>query len=429
MDVIDIDDEVIDAEILSAMSVTQDHFNAALKLVNPSVLRSTVVEVPNVSWEDIGGLEDVKKQLIEMVQWPFEHPEIFLKYGQKPSRGVLFFGPPGCGKTLMAKAIASESAANFISIKGPELLTMWFGESEANVREVFDKARTAAPCILFFDELDSIAKARGGSLGDAGGAGDRVMNQLLTEMDGVQAQKLVFFVGATNRPEILDAALMRPGRLDSLIYIGLPDFDARISIFKACLRKSPVDPSVDYEQLADRTEGFSGADLSGICKAAAKIAIRGCIDQERKAWEKREAKKKECEEKKIDYVSDEEKDDDLNPFITKQMLLNALSQARRSVTKADLERYMKYKRDMERRLGMDEGQAEIHGAERVVGLDPEVRGSSGNSSGNRSGGNSSSSSSTSSSSTTTSTSTSSSSSSAPRNFANEEDDEDDIYGE
>jgi transitional endoplasmic reticulum ATPase len=232
MDVIDIEDDVIDAEILSNMAVRQEHFTAALKLVNPSVLRSTVVEVPNVKWTDIGGLEDVKRQLIEMVQWPFEHPEIFLKYGQKPSRGVLFFGPPGCGKTLLAKAVASESSANFISVKGPELLTMWFGESEANVREVFDKARTAAPCILFFDELDSIAKARGGSLGDAGGAGDRVMNQLLTEMDGVTAQKLVFFLGATNRPDIIDPALMRPGRLDSLIYIGLPDFEARISVIK-----------------------------------------------------------------------------------------------------------------------------------------------------------------------------------------------------
>jgi transitional endoplasmic reticulum ATPase len=149
----------------------------------------------------------------------------------------------------MAKAIATESVANFISVKGPELLTMWFGESEANVREVFDKARSAAPCVLFFDELDSIAKARGGSLGDAGGAGDRVMNQLLTEMDGVTAQKMVFFIGATNRPDILDAALMRPGRLDSLIYIGLPDYEARVQVFKACLRKSPVDPDVDYDVL------------------------------------------------------------------------------------------------------------------------------------------------------------------------------------
>lgn len=368
MDIIDIEDDSIDAEILASMAVTQDHFNQAMKSANPSVLRSTTVAVPNVKWEDIGGLEDVKKQLIEMVQWPFEHPEIFLKYGQKPSRGVLFFGPPGCGKTLMAKAIATESVANFISIKGPELLTMWFGESEANVREVFDKARAAAPCILFFDELDSIAKARGGSLGDAGGAGDRVMNQLLTEMDGVTAQKLVFFIGATNRPDILDPAMMRPGRLDSLIYIGLPDFDARVAVFKACMRKTPVDPDVDWEFFADRTEGFSGADISGVCKAAARNAIRGCIAEERKKFEAREAKKKECEEKGEEYHSDDEAAPEQIPYITKNMLLSALSFARRSVTKADLEKYMKYKRDMERKLGMDD----VSGAP-VVGLNPEGR--------------------------------------------------------
>jgi len=371
MDIIDIEEEVIDAEILSAMAVSQEHFTQALKLVNPSVLRSTVVQVPNVKWADIGGLEDVKKQLIEMVQWPFEHPEIFLKYGQKPSRGVLFFGPPGCGKTMLAKAIASESVANFISVKGPELLTMWFGESEANVREVFDKARTAAPCILFFDELDSIAKARGGSVGDAGGAGDRVMNQLLTEMDGVTAQKLVFFIGATNRPDILDPAMMRPGRLDSLIYIGLPDFEARISIFKACLRKSPVDPEVDYEYLADRTEGFSGADIAGICKSAAKNAIRGCIAEERKLWEAKEKKKAEAVAAGKEYESDDDEKEaaDKIPYITKKMLLDSMQFARRSVSKADLEKYMKYKRDMERRLGMEEGGGDVT----IVGLDSERR--------------------------------------------------------
>jgi len=328
-----------------------------MKTVNPNILRSTTVQVPNVKWEDIGGLEAVKKQLIEMVQWPFEHPEIFMKYGQKPSRGVLFFGPPGCGKTLLAKAVASESVANFISVKGPELLTMWFGESEANVRDVFDKARAAAPCILFFDELDSIAKARGGSSGDAGGAGDRVMNQLLTEMDGVTAQKMVFFIGATNRPDILDPAMLRPGRLDSLIYIGLPDFEARISIFKACLRKSPVDPGVDYEYFADRTEGFSGADISGICKAAAKSAIRLCIDAERKIWEKKEAKRKAAEAEGKDYDSDADEElkdvKDLVPYLTKEMLKDALDNTAPSVTKDQLDRYMKYKRDMERKLGMD----------------------------------------------------------------------------
>ena len=374
MEVIDIEDETIDAEILAAMAVTQDHFNAAMKLCNPSVLRSTVVQVPTVKWKDIGGLEDVKKQLVEMIQWPLEHPEVFLKYGQKPSRGVLFFGPPGCGKTLLAKAVASESTANFISVKGPELLTMWFGESERNVREVFDKARSAAPCILFFDELDSIAKARGQGASDAGGAGDRVMNQLLTEMDGVSEQKLVFFIGATNRPDIIDPALMRPGRLDSLIYIGLPDFEARMSVFKASLRKSPLAPDVDFDWLADRTEGFSGADIAGVCKAAAKTAIRRAIEAERKKFLEREEKQKAAEAQGLVYEEEPEETEDALPFITKEMLASALAGAKRSVSKVDLERYMKYKRDMERRLGMDEGQkAETA----VVGLDKEVRGAHG----------------------------------------------------
>merc|ERR1712134_138534 len=183
MDLIDLDEETIDAEILDSMAVTQDHFPSAMGQCNPSSLRETVVEVPNVKWDSIGGLEDTKRNLQEMILYPIEHPEKFEKFGMHPSRGVLFYGPPGCGKTLMAKAVATECSANFVSIKGPELLTMWFGESEANVREVFDKARSAAPCVLFFDELDSIGTARGS--GGAGGAGDRVMNQLLTEIDGV----------------------------------------------------------------------------------------------------------------------------------------------------------------------------------------------------------------------------------------------------
>merc|ERR1712023_209252 len=219
-----------DAEILDSMSVTNDHFKFALGVSNPSSLRETVVEVPNTSWDDIGGLEDVKNELRELVQYPIEHPEKFEKFGMNPSRGVLFYGPPGCGKTLLAKAVANECQSNFISVKGPELLTMYFGESEANVRDTFAKARAAAPCVLFFDELDSIAQQRGNSQGDAGGAGDRVMNQLLTEMDGVGAKKNVFIIGATNRPDIIDPALMRPGRLDQLIYIPMPDLESRLSI-------------------------------------------------------------------------------------------------------------------------------------------------------------------------------------------------------
>lgn len=210
-------------------------------------------------------MEGVKNELRELIQYPIEHPEKFEKFGMKPSKGVLFYGPPGCGKTLLAKAVANECAANFISIKGPELLTMWFGESEANVRDIFDKARGAAPCVLFFDELDSVGMARGGRVGDAGGAGDRVLNQLLTEMDGAGVKKDLFFIGATNRPDILDEALVRPGRLDQLIYIPLPDFGARKSIFKAVLRKSPLAKNISLDFLAQQTKDFTGADITELC--------------------------------------------------------------------------------------------------------------------------------------------------------------------
>merc|ERR1711998_363752 len=273
----------------NAMAVTQDHFKHALTQANPSSLRETVVEVPNITWDDIGGLVDVKRELRELVQYPVEHPEKFEKFGMSPSKGVLFYGPPGCGKTLLAKAIANECQANFISIKGPELLTMWFGESESNVRDVFDKARSASPCVLFFDELDSIARSRGSSSGDGGGAGDRVINQILTEMDGVGAKKSVFIIGATNRPDIIDSAVMRPGRLDQLIYIPLPDQPSRMSILKANLRKSPVAKDVDIDFLANNTQGFSGADLTEICQRAVKFAIREAIEKDIERQKAREA--------------------------------------------------------------------------------------------------------------------------------------------
>jgi len=206
-----------------------------------------------------------------------------------PSKGVLFYGPPGCGKTLLAKAIANECGANFISIKGPELLTQWFGESEANVRELFDKARAASPCILMFDEMDSIAKTRGTGGAGSSEAGDRVINQILTEIDGVGARKNVFVIGATNRPDILDPAVIRPGRLDQLIYIPLPDLKSRLAIFQAALRKAPLDPKIDLMVLARSTHGFSGADITEVCQTATKLAVREAIlAEERKQQEEDE---------------------------------------------------------------------------------------------------------------------------------------------
>ena len=277
MDIIDIEDDKIDAAILDSMAVTDAHFKHAEGVTNPSSLRETVVEVPNVSWDDIGGLEDTKRSLQEMILYPLEHPDMFLKFGMNPSKGVLFYGPPGCGKTLLAKAIATECSSNFISIKGPELLTMWFGESEANVREIFDKARQSAPCVLFFDELDSIGVSRGRGGGGGSEASDRVINQLLTEMDGIGVKKNVFIVGATNRPDILDEALLRPGRLDQLVYIPLPDEKSRLSIIKAILRKSPIDKGIPMEFLAEKTKGFSGADLKELCNQTCKAAIKEVI--------------------------------------------------------------------------------------------------------------------------------------------------------
>jgi transitional endoplasmic reticulum ATPase len=328
LDLIDLEEETIDAEILDSMGVSQDHFQTAMGSCNPSSLRETVVEVPNIKWSDIGGLEEVKKNLQEMILYPIDHPEKFEQFGMQPSRGVLFYGPPGCGKTLMAKAVASECSANFISIKGPELLTMWFGESEANVREVFDKARAAAPCVLFFDELDSIGTARGSSQGDAGGAGDRVMNQLLTEIDGVGAKKNVFFIGATNRPELLDEALLRPGRLDQLIYIPLPDLPARQGILEATLKKSPVASNVPLSFVAQKTEGFSGADLAELCQRAAKAAIRDAIAAEEL---KRQANgDASMEDETIIAIRQE---------ITRRHFEEAFAGARRSVSLTDLGKY------------------------------------------------------------------------------------------
>merc|ERR1712022_100272 len=342
MELIDVEGDSIDAEILDSMSVTNEHFKFALGVSNPSSLRETVVEVPNTSWDDIGGLEDVKNELRELVQYPIEHPEKFEKFGMNPSRGVLFYGPPGCGKTLLAKAVANERQSNFISVKGPELLTMYFGESEANVRDTFAKARAAAPCVLFFDELDSIAQQRGNSQGDAGGAGDRVMNQLLTEMDGVGAKKNVFIIGATNRPDIIDAALMRPGRLDQLIYIPMPDYESRLSVLKAVLRKSPVSKDVPLDYLAESMDKFSGADITEICQRAAKLGIREAIQR---AME-REMIRKEAEANG-QVTEDDMEEEDSVPELLPKHFEEAVRQARRSVSDRDLAQYSSFAQNLQ----------------------------------------------------------------------------------
>jgi len=342
MDLIDLEDETIDAEVLDGLAVTMENFRFAMGKSTPSALRETVVEVPNVTWNDIGGLENVKKELQELVQYPVEHPEKFLQFGMQPSRGVLFYGPPGCGKTLLAKAIANECQANFISVKGPELLTMWFGESEANVREIFDKARSAAPCVLFFDELDSIAKSRGGSVGDAGGAADRVINQVLTEMDGMGAKKNVFIIGATNRPDIIDPAILRPGRLDQLIYIPLPDEGSRISILKSNLRKTPVSKDVGLDYIAKVTKGFSGADLTEICQRAVKLAIRENIEADIKRERERQA---------AGTAMDVDDGENEVAEVSKKHFEEAMRFARRSVSDQDIRKYEMFSQTLQQSRG------------------------------------------------------------------------------
>lgn len=342
MDLIDLEDEQIDAEVLDSLAVSMDNFRYAMGVSNPSALRETVVEVPTTTWDDIGGLDTVKRELQELVQYPVEHPDKFLKFGMTPSKGVLFYGPPGCGKTLLAKAIANECQANFISIKGPELLTMWFGESEANVRDVFDKARSAAPCVLFFDELDSIAKARGGNVGDGGGAADRVINQVLTEMDGMNVKKNVFIIGATNRPDIIDPAILRPGRLDQLIYIPLPDEASRVSILSACLRKSPIAKDVDLNYIAKVTHGFSGADLTEICQRACKLAVRESIETEIRLERER------ADNPDLDM---EVEDEDPVPEITRSHVEEAMKFARRSVSDNDIRKYEMFAQTLQQSRG------------------------------------------------------------------------------
>ncbi len=270
---IDLSQDTIPPEVLERMEVRMEDFLAALREVVPSGLREVYVEVPEVHWEDIGGLEEAKQQLREAVEWPLKHPEMFRRMGIEPPKGILLFGPPGVGKTLLAKAAATESGANFIAVRGPEILSKWVGESEKMIREIFRKARHYAPAIIFFDEIDAIAPARG--LGyDSSGVTYRIVNQLLAEMDGIEPLTNVVVIAATNRPDLLDPALLRPGRFDKLIYVPPPDMKARLEILRIHTRKTPLAEDVDLEVIAQKTEGYSGADLEALVREAALLALR-----------------------------------------------------------------------------------------------------------------------------------------------------------
>ena len=266
-------DEEIPKEVMEKIVVTGDDFKNAQKEIQPSALREVLVQIPDIKWDDIGGLEDVKQELKEAVEWPLKHPDTFQRLGIRPPKGTLLYGIPGTGKTLLAKAVASESEANFISVKGPELLSKWVGESEKGVREVFRKAKQAAPTVIFFDEIDAIASARSGNDTDSG-VTKRVVNQLLTEMDGLEELEDVAIIAATNRPDILDAGLMRPGRFDRHIQVKEPDEEARLAIFEVHTKDMPLAEDVDLKKLAKQTDGYVGADIESVCREAAMLTLR-----------------------------------------------------------------------------------------------------------------------------------------------------------
>ena len=273
---LDLEQDEIDAEILESMSVTEADLKDALKGITPSAMREVFVEVPDITWDSVGGLENTKERLRETIQWPLNYPEVFEAMDMQAAKGVLLYGPPGTGKTLMAKAVANEAESNFISIKGPELLNKYVGESEKGVREVFEKARSNAPTVVFFDEIDSIAGERGGNMSDSG-VGERVVSQLLTELDGLEELEDVVVIATTNRPDLIDSALLRPGRLDRHVHVPVPDVDGRRAILEVHTRSKPLADDVDLGALADETEGYVGADIEALCREASMAATREFI--------------------------------------------------------------------------------------------------------------------------------------------------------
>jgi transitional endoplasmic reticulum ATPase len=284
----DLEAENIPAEVLNKIIVRMSDFQEALKEVEPSAMREVLVEVPDIKWDDIGGLEGVKEELREAIEWPLKYPELFAQMNAVPPKGLLLYGPPGTGKTLLAKAAANESEANFISVKGPELLNKFVGESEKAIREVFRKARQASPCIIFFDEIDSVAPIRGSGAGDSN-VTERVISQFLTEMDGLEELRNVVIIAATNRPDIVDPALLRPGRFDRMLLVPPPDLEARKQIFRIHTKKTPMAEDVKLDELARKTEGYTGADIASICNTAVMLSIKEHIG---KAKDPEDAKKK-----------------------------------------------------------------------------------------------------------------------------------------
>jgi len=332
---IDLESDEIDADVLNSIQVTETDFKEAMKGIEPSALREVFVEVPDVSWDQVGGLEDAKERLRETIQWPLEYPEVFEELDMQAAKGVLMYGPPGTGKTLLAKAVANESESNFISIKGPELLNKFVGESEKGVREVFSKARENAPTIVFFDEIDSIATERGQNSGDSG-VGERVVSQLLTELDGLESLEDVVVIATTNRPDLIDSALLRPGRLDRHVHVPVPDEDARRKILEVHTRNKPLADDVDLDAIARKTEGYVGADIEAVAREASMNASREFIGS----------------------VSREEVGESVgNVRVTMQHFEDALSEVNPSVTPETRERYEEIEKQF-RRSEVDRAETE-----------------------------------------------------------------------